>query len=82
MKTGRKRFGLYPDHFRISRILSRYPVFTNLVYTVFTTMCLAMAINLLNLLSECKFVSCDYILHYYMCGYELVCEVVNYYHNI
>ena len=72
LKTGWKRFGSYPDRFCISHILTRYPVFTNLVYTIFTTMCLAMAINLLNLLSECKLMSCDYILHYYVCGCELL----------
>jgi len=41
-----------------------------------------VAMNLLNLLSECMFVSCDYILHYYVCGYEFVREVVNYYNTI
>ena len=82
LKTERKRFDLYPDRFRISRILSGYSVFTNLVYTVFTTMCVAMAMNFLNLLSECGLVSCDYKLHYYVCGCELVCEVVNYYHSL
>ena len=49
-------------------------------YTVFT--CAAMTMNFLNLLSECGVISCDYILHYYVCGYELVCEVVNYYHSL
>ena len=34
-KTGRKRFALYPDRFRISRIWSGYPVFTNSKYPVF-----------------------------------------------
>jgi len=34
-KTGRKRFALYPDRFRISRIWSGYPVFTNPKYPVF-----------------------------------------------
>ena len=82
LKTERKRFDLYPDRFRISRILSGYSVFTNLVYTVFTTMCVAMAMNLLNLLSEYGLVSCDYKLHYYVCGCKLVCEVVNYYHSL
>ena len=38
--------------------------------------------NLLNLLSECGLLSCDYILHYYVCSCELFCEVVNYYHNL
>ena len=71
-KTERKRFGLYPDRFHISHVLSGYPVFTNSVYTVFTTMCVAMTMNLLNLLSECKLMSCDYILHYYVCGCELL----------
>ena len=61
-----------PIDFCISRILSGYPVFTNSVYTVFTTMCVAMTMNLLNLLSECKLMSCDYILHYYVCGCELL----------
>ena len=41
-----------------------------------------MAVNLLNLLSECGLLSCDYILHYYVCSCELFCEVVNYYHNL
>ena len=78
-KTGRKRFGLYPDHFRI---LSGYPIFTNSVYTLFTTMCVVVAMNLLYLLSKCGLISCDYILHYYVCGCKLVCEVVNYYHSL
>jgi len=82
MKTGRKRFGLYSNRFCISRILSGYRGFTNSVYTVFTTMCVAMAMNFLNLLSECWLVSCDYKLHYYVCGCELVCELVNYYHSL
>ena len=42
------------------------PIFTNSIYIVFTIMCVAMAINLLNLLSECGVVSSDYILHYYV----------------
>ena len=78
----RKQFGLYSSRFCISHILSEYPVFTNSVYTVFTTMCVAMTMNLLNLLSKCRLMSCDYILHYYVCGCELVCEVVNYYHSL
>ena len=35
-KTGRKRFSLYPDRFRIFHIWSRYPVFTNSGYTIFS----------------------------------------------
>ena len=69
-------------NFRIFRILSGHPVFTNSVYTVFTTMCAAMTMNFLNLRSECGVISCNYILHYYVCGCELVCEVVNYYHSL
>ena len=72
MKTGRKRFGLYPDHFRISRILSEYLIFTNSVYTVFTTMYVVVTMNLLYLLSKCEFMSCDCILHYYVCSCKLV----------
>ena len=77
-EMGRKLFGLYPDHFCNFRILSGYPIFTNSVYSVFTTMCVATAMNLLNFLSECGLVSCDYILRYYVCGCELDYEVVNY----
>ena len=69
-------------NFRIFRILSGHPVFTNSVYTVFTTMCAAMTMNFLNLRSECGVISCNYILHYYVCDCELVCEVVNYYHSL
>ena len=47
------------------------PIFTNLIYIVFTIMCVAMAINLLNILSKCGFVRYDYILHYYVCGCDL-----------
>ena len=72
-ETGQK--GLYPDRFCI---LSGYPIFINSVYSVFTTMCVATAMNLLNFLSECGLVSCDYILRYYVCGCELDYEVVNY----
>ena len=71
-----------PIDFHVSRILSGYPNFTNSVYIIFTTMCVAMTMNFLNLLSECGVMSCDYILHYYVCGCELVCEVVNYYHSL
>ena len=46
-ETGQK--GLYPDRFCI---LSGYPVFINSVYSVFTTMCLVVAMNLLYLLSK------------------------------
>jgi len=80
-RTGRKWFGLYPDCFRISRILSGYPVFANSVYIVFTTVCVAIAMSLLNLPSECGIVSCDYV-HYYAGGCELVFEVVNDYHGL
>ena len=66
------------NRFHISRILWGYPIFTNSVYTVFTTMCVATAMNLLNFLSKCGLVSCDYILRYYVCGCELDYEVVNY----
>ena len=69
---------LVSNHFYISRILSGYPIFTNSVYSVFTTMCVATAMNLLNFLSKCGLVSCDYILCYYVCGCELDYEVVNY----
>ena len=62
-KMGRKQSGFYSDHFCISRILSGYPVFANSVYIVFTTVCVAIAMSLLNLLSECGLLSCDYILH-------------------
>ena len=41
-------------------------------------MCVVVTMNLLNPLSEYGLVSCDYILYYYVCSYELVCEVVNY----
>ena len=45
-ETGQK--GLYPDRFCI---LSGYPIFINSVYSVFTTMCVVVAMNLLYLLS-------------------------------
>ena len=45
-------------------------------------MCVVVTMNLLNPLSEYGLVSCDYILYYYVCSYELVCEVVNYYHGL
>ena len=44
-------------------------------------MCVVVAMNLLNILSEYGLVSCDCILYYYMCRCELVCEVVNYYYG-
>ena len=81
-EMGWKLFGLYPDHFCNFRILSGYPIFTNSVYTLFTTMCVVVAMNLLYLLSKYGLMSCDYILYYYVCGCKLVCEVVNYYHGL
>ena len=71
-EMGRKLFGLYPDHFCNFRILSGYPIFTNSVYTLFTTMCVVVTMNLLNPLSKYGLV----------CSYELVCEVVNYYRSL
>ena len=50
-KTGRKRFGLYSDHFLYFPFFIGISYFTNSVYTVFTTMCVAMTMNLLNFLS-------------------------------
>ena len=70
---------LIPDRFLI---LSGYPVFTNSVYTIFIIMYMSVAMNLLNLLYECGLVSYNCILHYYVYGYELVCEIVNYYHGL
>lgn len=45
-------------------------------------MYMSVAMNLLNLLYECGLVSYNCILHYYVYGYELVCEIVNYYHGL
>ena len=45
-------------------------------------MCVFVAMNLLYLLSKCGLISCDYILHYYVCGCKLVWEVVNYYDGL
>ena len=67
-KIRRKRFGLYPIVFVFSVFYRHIPFY------VFTTMCMAVAMNLLNLLSEYGL--------YYVCGCELVCEVVNYYHGL
>ena len=65
---------VFSDKFGIGT-KSGYPVFTNSVYTIFITMCVAVAMNLLNLLYECGLVSCYYILHYYVSGCELVCKL-------
>jgi len=51
LKVERKQFGLYPDRFHIFHILSGYSIFTNLVYTNFTTMCVGVVMDLLNILS-------------------------------
>jgi len=51
LKVERKLFGLYPDRFHIFHILSGYSIFTNLVYTNFTTMCVGVVMDLLNILS-------------------------------
>ena len=65
-KIRRKRFGLYPIVFIFSIFYRHIPFY------VFTTMCMAVAMNLLNLLSEYGL--------YYVCGFELVYNYLCYCH--
>jgi len=56
--------------------------FTNSIYTNFTTMYVVVVINLLYILSVGLWVATIYIALLCVCGCKLVCEVLNYYHDL